>query len=124
MGWEETMRSKYGRKVDVSFERPIEVDPTDLAIMLDCCADADEEEKIRAQLAERDARIGELLRVEALYSDALNVIAHHPVHPDDFDNWMQAKAREALAKTEAARRGEIYAQLTALAAAKGTTDAD
>ena len=51
-------------------------------------------------------------RVIALYGDALRVIAFHP-GGDEVAEWMKAKAEEALAKTFAAERGEIYAQISA-----------
>lgn len=49
-------------------------------------------------------------RVIALYGDALRVIASHP-DGDEVAEWMKAKAQEALEKTLAAERGEIYAQI-------------
>lgn len=49
-------------------------------------------------------------RVIALYGDALGVIAGHP-GGDEVAEWMKAKAREALAKTQAAEGGEIYKQI-------------
>lgn len=61
-------------------------------------------------------------RVRVLYSDALNVIAHHP-GGDEVSEWMKAKALEALGKTEAAERGDIYAQVASTDEEESTAEA-
>jgi hypothetical protein len=52
---------------------------------------------------------GSHLRVLALYSDALSIISHAPCNEQNA--WLIGKAAEALGKTGAASRGEIYAQI-------------
>lgn len=66
-----------------------------------------------ARFATDDAReIAELRRINALYRDALSVIAGHPNYgASDTARWLIGKAAEALGKTEAAREGRIYAQI-------------
>lgn len=63
---------------------------------------------LRARLANVEAERDADARVAALYSDALSVIATYP-----GNHWTSEKAAEALAKTDAAREGRIYAQVRA-----------
>lgn len=56
------------------------------------------------------------LRVIHLYHDALSVIANYPINEpylngNELSEWMKAKAQEALAKTDDAIEGRIYAQI-------------
>lgn len=55
------------------------------------------------ELADLKSEQAAAARVNALFSDALSVIAHHP-----SGGWPCEKAAEALDKVEAARAGEIY----------------